>query len=113
MGDALGAAGLSSCALQGLRDQGRGSQRVMNSTTGERAPEEVLPTTQEAPEATPARPRSPSPASAAPSSVGVESLYGRFLELPVALVLVVMWLAGAALMGTCVLVMYLVASALT
>ena len=35
------------------------------------------------------------------------------MEMPVALVLVVMWLAGAALMGTCVLVMYLVASALT
>jgi hypothetical protein len=84
----------------------------MNSTTGERAPEEVLPTTQEAPEATPARPRSPS-SRAAPPPVGVGSLYGRFLEMPVALVLVVMWLAGAALMGTCVLVMYLVASALT
>ena len=85
----------------------------MNPTTGERAPEEVLPTTQEAPEATPARPRSPSSSRAAPPPVGVGSLYGRFLEMPVALVLVVMWLAGAALMGTCVLVMYLVASALT
>ena len=85
----------------------------MNPTTGERAPEEVLRAAQEASEATPAGQRSPSSASAAPPSAGVGSLYGRSLEMPVAFVLVVMWLAGAALMGTCALVMYLVASALT
>jgi hypothetical protein len=32
--------------------------------------------------------------------------YGGFLELPVALVLAVMWLAGAALLGSTALVLY-------
>ena len=33
--------------------------------------------------------------------------YERFLELPVAIVLVVLWLAGAVLLGTCALLLYL------
>jgi hypothetical protein len=35
-----------------------------------------------------------------------------FLEMPVRFVLVVMWLAGAALMGSCGLALYLAVSAL-
>jgi hypothetical protein len=38
--------------------------------------------------------------------------FERFLEMPVAFVLVVMWLAGASLMGSCALVLYLAVSAL-
>jgi hypothetical protein len=40
------------------------------------------------------------------------SAYERFLDTPVAIVLGVMWLAGAALMGSWALVLYLVVSAL-
>ena len=51
--------------------------------------------------------------SAVPSSAGRSGrAYKRFLELPVALVLGVMWLAGVALIGSCALVVYLVVSAL-
>ena len=51
--------------------------------------------------------------SAVPSSAGRSGrAYERFLEMPVALVLGVMWLLGAALMGSCALLMYLVVSAL-
>ena len=82
---------------------------------------EVTVTTQSAPaaeqtmvslaEETPVWPRASS--SAAPSSVGVGSLYERFLEMPVALVLVVMCLAGVALIGLlCALTFYLVVSGL-
>jgi hypothetical protein len=39
--------------------------------------------------------------------------YERFLEMPVAFLLRVMWLAGASLMGLCALVVYLAVSALT
>ncbi len=38
--------------------------------------------------------------------------YARFLELPPALVLAVMWLAGVALLGLCTLVLYVVGTAL-
>ena len=38
--------------------------------------------------------------------------YERFLELPVALVLAVMWLAGVALLGSCALAVYLLGSLL-
>lgn len=33
--------------------------------------------------------------------------YDRFLELPVAVVLALMWVAGAALLGSCALALYL------
>ena len=42
----------------------------------------------------------------------VVSSYERFLELPVAGVLAVMWLAGAALLGSCALTLYLLGSSL-
>ena len=38
--------------------------------------------------------------------------YGRFLELPPAVVLSVLWLAGLALLGSCVLALYLYVSLL-
>ena len=61
--------------------------------------------------ATPVRPRSSSSA-AHPWSVGIGSAFERFLQMPVAFVLVVLWLAGAALMGSCALLLYLAVSAL-
>jgi len=42
----------------------------------------------------------------------MERAYERFLELPVPLVLVVLWLAGAMLMGACALALYLFVSLL-
>jgi hypothetical protein len=39
-------------------------------------------------------------------------VYERFLELPVAVVLAVLWLAGAVIEVLCVLVLYLVGAAL-
>ena len=42
----------------------------------------------------------------------VVSSYERFLELPVAGVLAVMWVAGAALLGSCALTLYLLGSSL-
>lgn len=38
---------------------------------------------------------------------GIVRTYERFLELPVVVVLIVMWLAGALLLGTCALLLYL------
>jgi hypothetical protein len=35
--------------------------------------------------------------------------YERFLELPVAVVLAVLWLVGAVIEGTCVLALFLIA----
>jgi hypothetical protein len=43
--------------------------------------------------------------SSAPSS-GIARGYERFWEMPVAFVLVVLWLAGVALTGLCALVLY-------
>ena len=43
------------------------------------------------------------------NSRAVGQAYGRFLELPVALVLGVVWLVGAVLEGACALVLYLMA----
>jgi hypothetical protein len=40
------------------------------------------------------------------------SSYERVLELPVAGVLAVMWVAGAALLGSCALTLYLLGSSL-
>ena len=41
---------------------------------------------------------------------GVESAYEWFLELPPAVVLVVLWVAGAVLLGSCALVLYMAGS---
>ena len=61
--------------------------------------------------ATPVRLRTSS--SAAPSlSAGMGRAYERFLKMPIAFVVVALWLAGAALVCSCVLVVYWVASAL-
>lgn len=38
---------------------------------------------------------------------GIVQAYERFLEMPVAVVLVVLWLAGMGLLGFCALVLYL------
>lgn len=50
--------------------------------------------------------------SSAPLPVGIATAFERFLEMPVAFVLGVMWVAGVALMGSCALVLYLAVSAL-
>ena len=42
----------------------------------------------------------------------IEQIYEWFLELPVAVVLAVMWLVGAMLLGSCALALYVYASAL-
>ena len=41
---------------------------------------------------------------------GVESAYEGFLELPPAVVLLVLWVAGVALLGSCALVVYMAGS---
>jgi hypothetical protein len=41
---------------------------------------------------------------------GVESAYEGFLELPPAVVLLVLWVAGAVLLGSCALVLYMAGS---
>jgi hypothetical protein len=50
--------------------------------------------------------------TAAPVSTRIGLAYERFLELPVAVVLLVMWMAGTALLGACALLMYAGISAL-
>jgi hypothetical protein len=42
----------------------------------------------------------------------VARAYERFLELPVAVVLAVLWLGGMVLLGSCVLTLYLYGRAL-
>jgi hypothetical protein len=59
-----------------------------------------------------ATPVQSSTASAPPLSAGIARAYERFLEMPVAFVLGVMWLAGATLIGSCALLLYLAVSAL-
>ena len=49
--------------------------------------------------------------SSAPSS-GIARAYERFWGMPLAFVLVVLWLAGVALTGLCALVLYLAVGAL-
>ncbi len=44
--------------------------------------------------------------------VQIDQAYGLFLELPVALVLAVLWLLGAVLLGACALALYLLVSLL-
>ena len=50
--------------------------------------------------------------TAAPVSTRIGLAYEWFLELPVAVVLMVMWMAGTALLGACALLMYAGISAL-
>ena len=45
------------------------------------------------------------------AGIGVRS-YERFLEMPVRIVLAVMWMAGAALLSSCALTLYLFGSLL-
>jgi hypothetical protein len=42
----------------------------------------------------------------------IDATYGRFLEMPAAVVLTVLWLAGVALFGSCVLMLYILGSLL-
>jgi len=56
----------------------------------------------------PTKPRT----TAAPVSTGIGLAYERFLELPVAIVLLVLWVGGVALLGACGLVAYALISAL-
>jgi hypothetical protein len=54
------------------------------------------------------------PVSAPPGSeiLASSGVYGRFWELPVALVLAVLWTTGAALLGLCAFALSLVVMAL-
>jgi Flp pilus assembly protein TadB len=45
-------------------------------------------------------------------SAGILSAYERFLELPVAVVLLVMWVGGVAVLGACALLAWAIISAL-
>ena len=45
-----------------------------------------------------------------PRSIG--GAYERFLQLPVVLVLVALWLSGVVLMSTCVVLLYLIGATL-
>ena len=60
-----------------------------------------LPETAARGEAVPREPRAP---ARLPLSIG--QAYERFLGLPPAFVLAVLWVAGVALIGTCALVLY-------
>jgi hypothetical protein len=54
-----------------------------------------------------------SSSAAPPLSAGtIGRAYERFLELPVVVVLAVLWLLGGAIIGSCLLALYLVVSAL-
>jgi len=56
----------------------------------------------------PTKPRT----TAAPVSPDIGLAYERFLELPVAVVLLVLWVGGVALLGACGLEAYALISAL-
>ena len=58
------------------------------------------------------KPRTKPSTTAAPVSTKRGLAYKWFLELPVAVVLLVMWVAGTALLGACALLMYAGISAL-
>jgi hypothetical protein len=51
---------------------------------------------------------------AAPSEgfIGAAGYYARFLELPAAVVMAVLWLAGMALLSSCVLMLYVLGTSL-
>jgi hypothetical protein len=42
----------------------------------------------------------------------LDGAYKRFLEMPVPIVLAVLWVAGAALLGSCVLMLYMLLTSL-
>jgi hypothetical protein len=46
-------------------------------------------------------------------SMGIDRAFEGFLEMPVVIVLSMLWFAGATLIGSCALVLYLAVSALT
>jgi len=58
------------------------------------------------------KPRPKPSTTAAPVSTRIGLAYEWFLELPVALALLVMWMAGTVLLGACALLMYAGISAL-
>jgi hypothetical protein len=58
------------------------------------------------------KPRPKPRTTVAPASMSIGLAYEWFLELPVAVVLLVMWTAGAVLLGACALLMYASISAL-
>jgi hypothetical protein len=58
------------------------------------------------------KPSTKSSTTAAPVSTRIGLAYEWFLQLPVALVLLAMWMAGTALLGACALLMYAGISAL-
>ena len=58
------------------------------------------------------KPKTPPRTTAAPESRGIGLAYERFLELPVVVVLLVMWVSGTVLLGACALVVYAAVSAL-
>ena len=57
------------------------------------------------------QPTTKKPRSAAPTSRGIGSAFEWFLQLPVPVVLLVMWVGGVVLLGACVLLAYAVISA--
>jgi len=52
------------------------------------------------------------PRTAAPASTGIRLAFEWFLELPVQVVLLVMWVAGIVFFGACALLAYVGISAL-
>jgi hypothetical protein len=58
------------------------------------------------------KPRTRARTTAAPVSTGIGLSYEWFLELPVAVVLLVLWVGGVALLGACALVAYVLISVL-
>jgi hypothetical protein len=52
------------------------------------------------------------PRTSALLSLAKDRAFERFSEMPVVIVLTLLWIAGAALMGTCALVLYLAVSTL-
>lgn len=56
------------------------------------------------------RPSVGSPGTTTPVSGPIARAYERFLGMPVLVFLAVMWVAGAALLGSCALVLYTVGS---
>jgi hypothetical protein len=47
-----------------------------------------------------------------PLTAGIGRAYEWFLQLPVVIVLTALWVAGAALLGSCALVLYMAGSVL-